>query len=244
MRASLHRSAFLLFHLLTVPFIAQGAAIAVPNYSFETPVFSDGTGIAYPSTGVFSSWRFIRGASGHIGFYNPADNTFLNTTGSVLPSPAEGNQYGEISISAFNTASISTANPVATIAENTRYTLTVAAGNEHSSSSSLGILQISLEANTETLCLSSIVYQSFPLDSFSDVTASVDILTGSPHVGRPLNVRISFIDNSSFGDRAVFDNVRLDASPSPLPEPNTASCLLVSLSLLLRRGGRLNQPAS
>jgi hypothetical protein len=209
------------------------AALPVPNGSFEHPDVADGSGIAYISPGVYSEWQTDFGTAlnhGHFGFSDPNDARFPNTTGNgILPSPADGTQFGELSVRAGDTMAIISASPITTISANNRYTLSVAAGNEIYDDWRHGTLWIFLLAGNTPVASSSIAFESFPVSSFQDVVTSFNAIAGSQFVGQPLYVRIAFEDNSPVGDLAIFDNVRVDVQP--IPEP--ASLLPIAWAVLL-----------
>jgi len=222
----------------------NAAVIILPNASFESPDFADGSGLVSVDPGIVFGWNWIGPLNqAQFGIIDPDDFRFHGTTGNGanrLPSPAEGYQYAILGGAAQSVSSIQNPAPLATIQPFTRYTLSVAAINEDAQNfgSGLGTLQLSLLAGPNSVASSSIAYNSFSfgqirlIESSFTTGDSTDLL-----VGQDLNAKVTYTANFSFGSNGFFDNLVLTATPAP--EPGTASLILVAcLGLLVRRNGR------
>ena len=220
---------------LFVPFQdrIQGQVIAVPNGSFEMPVYSDGSGLLTVSSGIFDGWNFTDAAAGQFGIINPDDSRFPGTSGAsgFLPSPADGLQYGVLGTAAGETASITNVSPLATIGNTTTYTLSVAVGNETALnySSFMGTLQIALLANSTVISSNSIAYSTIPHGEFELLSTSFSSNSEPFTVGEALNIQIAYTAGPKFGDNGIFDNVQLSA----VPEPNTSFLFFIGLIFVL-----------
>jgi len=223
MKVQIVRLIFLTAIALTSPCTA--ALIALPNASFESPDFADGSGLVFIDTGLVFGWNWTGPVHNtQFGIIDPDDSRFPGTTGNGanrLPSPAEGYQYAILGGSAQSVSSIQNPVPLGAIQPFTRYVLDIAAINERAQNlgSGLGTLQISLLAGPDAVASSSISYSSFAfgqirlLESSFTTGGSTDSL-----VGQDLNVRVTYIADASFGSNGFFDNLILTATP--VPEPN------------------------
>ena len=96
----------------------NAAVIALPNASFESPDFTDGSGLAHIDPGLVFGWNWTGPVNNtQFGIIDPNDFRFLGTTGNGvnrLPSPAEGYQYAFLGGSAQSVSSIQNPAPLAT----------------------------------------------------------------------------------------------------------------------------------
>ncbi len=215
----------------------NAAVIALPNASFESPDYADGSGLASIDRGLVAGWSYS--GSQHqtqFGISDPIDLHFLGTTGNGtnrLPSPAEGYQYAFLGGTAQSVSSIQNPASLGTIQPFTRYTLDVAAINPHAQfiGGGQGTLQLSLLAGPNLVASSTIDYGSFGfgqirlLESSFTTGDSTDLL-----VGKELNVRVTYTADLFFGSNGYFDNLVL--TTTPVPEPEFALFVGVFLGLL------------
>jgi hypothetical protein len=111
---------------------------------------------------------------------------------------------------------------------NTDYTLTVDVLSR-ADFNPLISYQIRLEAGSTVLATT-----SAPVPAAGTVvTAQLQFaaLAGNPNLGQPLTIRL--ISTGAGSSTSLFDNVRLDATPTAVPEPGAASLALVGLACLL-----------
>jgi MYXO-CTERM domain-containing protein len=225
-----------------VPQAARASLITVANASFETPnvadnafTDSDNVAIAVPN------WTLATTLNGTIttGVWDPINADFSNTTGdnAAIPGGA-GGQVGYIYLEQFNdlapemlTGELTTESSLATIQNNTIYTLTVSLGS--SKTSSAGDVLIELYSNNTLRASTNVPAGTLPEDTLVDYVASFTTSGSDPNAGGPLVARI--IHNySGPGAREVeFDNVRVDVSP--VPEPTSTSLALLALAALTTR---------
>jgi hypothetical protein len=205
----------------------NAAEIALPNPSFESPDFADGSGEAYVESGLVFGWNFT--GPGQFGIGDPNGFRFHGTTGNatLLPTPADGYQYAVLGGAARSVTSIQNPAPLGTIQPLTQYTLDIAAINldARNFGSGLGTLQISLLAGMNSMASSSLDYSSF---NFGEIRPlQVSFMTGASDwtVGQALNIRVSVTAPSNSGANGFFDNLVLTATP--VPEPS-----LVAIGLL------------
>jgi hypothetical protein len=209
----------------------NAAVIALPNASFESPDFTDGSGLAHIDPGLVFGWNWTGPVNNtQFGIIDPNDFRFLGTTGNGvnrLPSPAEGYQYAFLGGSAQSVSSIQNPAPLATIQPLARYALDIAAINEYAQNtgSGLGTLQLSFLAGPNLVASSSISYDTFAFGQIQLLETS--FTTGDStdlRVGQDLNVRVTYTADFDLGSNGVFDNLVLTATP--IPEPGSFALLL------------------
>lgn len=213
----------ILFAGLTLFNNARATPVTVPNFSFEDPALSDGLSTA--NNAPIPDWNienpgFLPNAAGT---FNPT-SAYPGSTGdtSPLPGTGEGFRAAYLRFSATTSPlsiSLVSAASLATVDENTRYTLTVALGNrvvgeQHPFDGTIELLVNGAVAATLTTNASSL-----PQGTFTDFSTSFITSVGDPRSGGNLTVRLVESKpagpvNNFTGD---FDNVRLDATVLPPP---------------------------
>jgi HpiC1 cyclase len=156
---------------VSFPLNVYALAITVPNGSFESPDFADGSGLVQITPGIYFDWNYDQvPVGGQFGIIDSNDSRFPNTTGDgLLPGPADGQQYAILGTpGGFQSTSITNVSPLGTLQNDLIYTLSLAAGNELTSqfSSHTGSLEIALLADNTVLAQNSISYATIPLGSF------------------------------------------------------------------------------
>ena len=228
------------FAIVAVASICNAAVLPLPNPSFESPDFADGSGLHYITPGLVFGWNWTGPANTQFGIVDPDDFRFQGTTGNGanrLPAPADGYQYAILGGMAGTFTSIQNPAPVAMIQPFTQYTFEVAAINEYAqhTGSRLGTLHISLLAGGNLVANSSVDYSSFDFGEMR--LLQVSFTTGDSvdwTVRQDLNVRVSYGADSQFGSNGFFDNLALTATP--VPEPETWVMLSVGLLFMVGLG--------
>jgi hypothetical protein len=165
-----------------------------------------------------------------------ANNAYgqLGATGGGLPLETQGSFVGFLNIADGWDAYITSTDPIATIAANTTYTLTVSLGDQNGTTGNwkeAGNLTIGLLANDVVIGITSVptgTIQESPDDysNFQDFTFSFS--TGDEgmeaFVGQSLKIQMSQGGTGGVLYQAYFDNVRLEAMA--VPEPATQALLL------------------
>jgi hapalindole H/12-epi-hapalindole U/12-epi-fischerindole U synthase len=230
---------------IALPETTNAAAIVVPNFSFEQPDIAENT---FPS-GV-DDWTLSGNGNG--GIFDAGNDSFSGTDGdnAPLPGSADGGQSAYVSLdgtlSPAAEAHLTTNGSLATVEDNTTYSLTIALGRSFDYppfETTIALLVNGFVAASSTIPVASMTPGTFADFSTSFVTGS----TGDPLTGGSLAIRVS----SSKPDGATapeafssdFDNVRLDATT--VPEASTT--VLVAMGLLtgfLARRARPRAPAS
>ena len=209
--------------------------IGLPNASFESPDFADGSGLVFINPGLVFGWIFTGPIHNtQFGIIDPDDYRFLGGTGNtkLLPSPAEGYQYAVLGGSAGSVSSIQNPAPLDRIRPFTRYSLDIAAINEFAQNfgSRQGTLQLSLMAGSTLVASSNIAYDSFDFGQMRLLETS--FTTGNiadSRVGRDLNIRVTYTADSAFGSNGHFDNLVLTATPTSVPEPPSITLVLFAI---------------
>ena len=231
--------------LMGVCFAASASAtlITVPNSSFENPDVADGIFTDTTITPV-PNWTFLGGDNGTItgGVWDPQNGDYTGTTGNNTPLPnqlaAAGGQTGYIYLEQTDDqnpqplgAQFTTAAAIATIADKTRYTLTIALGR--SKPLNHGDVTVELLVDDNSIASEFIEAGSLVMDTFENVTTSFDTGENDPLTGLDLKVRV----RHSWGDAGFreidFDNVRVETTV--IPEPASFFALFAFGGLLKRR---------
>lgn len=206
------------------------APIAVTNYSFEDPNGGDCCG----ANATIPGWQFAGG--GATGTQNQSPNN---------PPQTDGQYWAFINLDVPNqTGTITTTVSPTIIAANTKYTLTVALGNNDQPPiyGDPGIDSISILSGATPLATTTVPYGTIPNDTFVDYT--VTYISGGgldPNVGTALNIQLASTSPNGIGQlQPIFDNVRLDATVVPEPSSIMALCGLGAIGLVfaLRRRRR------
>jgi hypothetical protein len=206
------RGLILTFGLLPVlTATASASPIPVANFSFETlppgglPFGCSGTGCAF-SEAPIPGWT----NSGVSGQFQPGSNTlyfnFIPDGSRVAYSNDPG---GTI-----------TQTVGATVAANTNYTLRVDLGLRKDGFDSLGTVQL-LVGSTPVIATG--VAPS--IGNWSTFTATYNSVAAD--IGKTLTIQLT-----ATGSQSDFDNVRLDGSPTGVPEPVTTALVGVGLAVL------------
>lgn len=215
---------------------ATATPITVLNNSFESNVVGDGA-----STTTISNWSKELPDT-HLVTYNPTSADFPGAGGNnALPSPADGSQC------AYNNSTVPDAisfynakkNDTFLLDAGTTYTVTVAVGQG-----------LALHGGT----FGGISLGFYDLSGAGEVAGNTT-LSGAPAPGSFEDFSISFnsddiIDNENVfaGDsmavritlqeQTYVDNVRIDASPTAVPEPSAFVLLGIGAVSLLTYAGR------
>ena len=220
--------------LACLPRQASAAPITVPNFSFENPDVSD----SFTSAGV-PDWLFASSSGfGAAEVLDPPAATYTGTGGNNTPLPGSG-QGGQLAdINTFSagfagTYTLTTATDLATVTDNTLYTLTVALG-DRKTGTPFPVTAIDLLVNGTLVASTSASAATIPDDTFTDFSTSFSTGTADPLTGGGLKIRLRAESQTFQVFVSDFDNVRLDqtAAPAPVPEPGTLvllGCGLISL---------------
>ena len=226
--------------LLVTPVLRLSAgSITVPNFSFELPVLSSGANNngGNGDTTTITDWTIAAPPSNtNNGVYHPVAG-FTST--NPLPAPADGDQLAYLVPGAGNTSSLTTSASLGTVAANMLYTLTVALGNRSDNLFfDTGTYTIDLLANGVSVAEATRAGSTVTHGTFSDLSATFVSPASGPLIGESLTIRLSATAGSD-SDEAIFDNVRLMATP--VPEPATTTMIVGGMSALawLRRRGRV-----
>ena len=190
---------------------AAAESVYIPNFSFEGPDVPDGE--------VFNS------AQPNYPFHDPSDDRFPGTTGpyGIVPGTGHGLQVVLLRGSLGGQTTLDSPGSLLTVAEDSRYTLTVAVGSTLLFEP--GEVRISLLVNGGEVATT--LVDSFTPGTFVDHTAS--FTTGGledPSIGKNLRIRLSHIAGSSLDiNEIAFDNVRLERQLLSVPEPSTLALL-------------------
>jgi len=226
--------------LLATPVLRLSAgSITVPNFSFELPVLSSGANNngGNGDTTTITDWTIAAPPSNtNNGVYHPVAG-FTST--NPLPAPADGDQLAYLVPGAGNTSSLTTSASLGTVAANMLYTLTVALGNRSDNLFfDTGTYTIDLLANGVSIAEATRAGSTVTHGTFSDLSATFVSPASGPLIGESLTIRLSATAGSD-NDEAIFDNVRLMATP--VPEPATTTMIVGGMAALawLRRRGRV-----
>jgi hypothetical protein len=190
--------------------VAMATPVTIVNFSFEDDVLVDGTF----TTTTISGWTCTTGSCG---VYNPPFAAFSSQPN--LPAPAD------LVNAAYSNSGTIAQILSSTVLPNTLYTLRVAVGNRKDTP--FPGYQVQLLGGATILAQDNSIL-AVPDDAFQD--SVITFLTGGSGgtIGQALQVRL--ISN---GVQTMFDNVRLDASPSAIPEPGTVSMMLIGLGAVV-----------
>ena len=237
-RPKLRGSFFHVLLLVTPVFTLSAGSITVPNFSFELPPLTNGANNngGNGNTTAITNWT-IAAPPGNTdnGVYHPLAGF---TTTNPLPAPADGSQLAYLVPGIGNTSSITTSASLGTVASNMLYTLTVALGNRSDNLFfDTGTYTIDLLANGVSVAEATRAGSTIPHGTFSDLSAVFTSPASGPLIGESLTIRLSATAGSN-SDEAIFDNVRLTASP--VPEPATSTMIVGGMATLawLRRRRR------
>ena len=218
---------------------AHAAPIPVPNSSFDDPVLADGGRAnalnADPTIvpGWFPSFSGPPVSGG--GVENPLDAQFAGATLGPLPGDALGDQalfvQGTL---ASNDQSFSTTDPVAILAADTTYTLTVAVGNPLDSEP--GDVTLEFIVNGTPTAETLIPAGTLPEGTFTDYTLELVLGPGDPLAGRELDVRLGQDQTQNLLQTVYFDAVRLE--DTSVPEPDAVALLVIGAAVLGARARR------
>lgn len=226
---------------ISLALVASGraATISIANHDFETGGLADNSNSAFPGT-IPTGWVAMPGAApsgGFFGYFNPVNGAGGYVSGVSGTPGVTGTMAGP---NVFYFGSSSSGQGIqqtlaATFAANTDYTLTVARGTRNSNFNNT--LRMSLLAGSTVLTTRDVAPEPSGsrgtfLDYFTTYTYSA---ADAGLVGQALIVRFQEIDNPGNPQFEVdIDNVRLSA----VPEPGSASLLILGLAAVLARTRR------
>lgn len=212
----------ILFAGFTLHF-AEAAPVTVPNFSFEDPDYADGLF----TINMVPNWTVLNPSDqpNLVGAQiDPQDVEYAGSTGNnaALPGTAHGGQMGLLKLEVTpnpRSASLVSAAALATVADNTRYTLTVAVGrraipNRQPYDATIELLVNNVVAATLTTNGSSLAQ-----GTFTDFSTSFATSPGDPRTGGSLTVRLTHSKPIDVYNVFVcdFDNVRVEATALPPP---------------------------
>ncbi len=221
--------------LLFLTGAAGAAPLAVPNASFEDPDIGDGVraNALNFDLATVTGWAsaFAGPAVSGGGVEDLQDAQFAGATGdgATLPAPATGGQarfvHGTL---ASNSQSFSTLDPVAILAEDTTYTLTVAVGNAFDSEPADVLLEFIVNGTptAETVAPAGTLADG----AFTDVQLQLVLTPGDPLAGGELDIRLTQQQTANSPQLVYFDNVRLE--DTAVPEPAAVLLLAVGTAVL------------
>ena len=227
------------------PASVHAAPVALVNPSFEDNIISDGV----HTTGI-TGWNIVSGNTSvpivgtpltdAVTTYNPTSANYAGAAGNNSAPGMTGSNVLDLTGGLVGLTGVvtQTVNSVPIALGNT-YTLTVSVGDpanfaNHGYNLALGAGLTGVQGLT---VLSSVSGTGIPGGTFEDISvtytpSALDPLIGSL-VGTPLTIQLSSSALLSVGASSVdFDNVRLDVSTSPVPEPSTVQAMIAGFALL------------
>lgn len=217
---------------------ASGTPLSVPNFSFETAslTLSSGDG---PYSEIIP-WSTISKPGGTLGSWIYHFTTTASATGAFAPDLPDSGNWATAWWSGSNVGYLELDSPgsvsltdllTATLSDDTTYTLTVDIGRRAFTPNFN--YAIELLAGGHLLGSAS----NLALPHSTSGTSGTDTLTfisgaANPFAGQALTIALVSTDTSSIITEAFFDNVRLDASPSQIPEPRAFGLSGIGLVLL------------
>jgi len=239
---------FLPLAALAMSSVAQAIPVVVNNFSFETPsIASDGNFVVATGATGFDGWGYNKTTGSgfqDFGIENPSSAEYAGASGAGTPSGADGTNVAFLNQSIVGGIT-NIFQDVGTLQPNTKYTLTIAVGQRlDRTNGSLDIALFNTAAGsgltgnpftdvTSTL-LNSTTGVSSVAGTFQDF--SVIYTTGSIVTG-DLTVGAQYTADGTV--QASLDNVRLDATAVPVPEPGSIPTLLGAFGIFL--GFRLSR---
>jgi len=226
--------------LALLPLHATAAPITVPNFSFENPNVADSfTSAAVPDWLFASSSVFFGSAE----VLDPPAATYTGTGGNdtALHGSGNGGQLADINTFSGGFAgsyTLTTATDLATVMDNTMYTLTVALG-DRKTGTPFPVTAIDLLVNGSLVASTSANAATIPDDTFTDFSTSFSTGTADPLTGGSLRIRLRAESQTFQVFVSDFDNVRLNQTTlptaAPVPEPHTL--VLLGLGLIASISG-------
>jgi|GEM_PF-2414704 len=224
------------------PASAGATAIFVANHSFEDQVLTDGGFVnGFPPAGWSS------GLAEPSGPLNPLDTEFAG--------PVPDGQNVMFSATGYDGTPYYSGdvyqNVAASLAANTRYTLTVDVGRSLNADLADFAVELAGGSFLNFATLASGSFDDLAAGQFRTLTVTFDSLAAQD---MPLWIRLRTTHNPQQGQTqriAFFDNVRLDASPldaAAVPEPSAWAMMILGFAgagaALRRRHGPLSATAS
>jgi hypothetical protein len=232
-RKSLLNIAAIMVGLMVSALAANATPVNVPNASFESPSSPTSTSTNF---NIASGWVF-----------NVKDGSQFGT-GSIASKyssvgTSSGNDYATINNDFPGvTDTITSAASLGAITPLTTYTLTIAVGNETQSDTSLygapGNLSFSLLANGVAFATKTVPNGSVANGTFADFTLTYTTPSSSSIIGENLEIQLATLPETGTAYQPGFDNIRLDANVTSVPEPSTWAlmvCGALMLCCLIRR---------
>jgi len=211
---------------------AHAVPITVPNASFKTPTSPTQTST---NPNVVTGWVFnVKGGSA---YGTEAVSGNFSSAGA-----SSGNNAAFINNDDPNvTDTLTSAASLAKIVPETKYTLTLAIGNDNGSGlyHDPGDVSFSLLANGVPFATQTVSNGTVPNGTFEDFTLNYTTPNSGSLIGENLTIQLATLPEQSNAFQPAFDNVTLDAtSVAVVPEPSTIALLVsggFALFWLMRR---------
>lgn len=188
--------------------VALANPVIIPDFSFENTILADGVNTGAPDVGT----NWLAAGNGGVFLGNPFDTNFVASTGApgTLPAPADGTNCLFMGLGRPGYAW----QDLGPISSNTIYTLTVAVGRTLTASAGQGQIALVNGKNAfgPILAATQIDTGIINAGEFQDVV--LVFTTGQQSSGH-LTILLNGYEVDSTAQIA-FDNVRLDATATPL----------------------------
>ncbi len=212
--------------------ITHATSLTIVNSDFETSGFLFDLHDHDPGF-VPIGWTAVNGfiTGTHFGYFNPANDTYLSTTGG---SAVAANMSGP---NVFYFGSAVTGQGIQqtlvdTFAANTDYSLTFALGSRVGSTAFTAELDVRLLAGSTVIATDTFRNTAFN-GTFADFSLNYTATAGdSALAGQALTIQ--FLENESvFSGEVDIDNIRMSSTPSAsaVPEPSTYAAIFGVLAL-------------
>jgi len=210
--------------MLSAP-AANAALVSVPNASFESPSSPTQT-----STNVNIATGWIFNVKNGSAFGTAAISSNFSSAGA-----SSGSDYAFINNDSPGvTDTLTSAASLGKIASLTDYTLTLAIGNRNGTGlyHDPGNVSFSLLANGVAFATRTVNNGTVPDGTFQNFTLTFTTPGSGPIIGENLTIQMAALPETGSAFQPSFDNVTLDATFVPVPEPQTWALLLITFGAL------------